>query len=104
MVGANLLQVVYMAKVMVKQMEPKRSAILTIGSGIRAIPAPGMNLYSATKWFVYQFSKSIATELNLDVLVYEPGAVATKMTKDMDQKGALSPEQAAKYALRDLGK
>ena len=61
----------------------RRSAILTIGSGIRAIPAPGLNLYSSTKQFLYYLTKSMAYELkdsNLDLLCYEPGGVDTKMT------------------------
>ena len=86
MLGANLLHLVYFTKVLLPQLQPNRSAILTIGSGIRAIPAPGMNLYSATKQFVYQFTSAVAQEKNgIDLLVYEPGAVATKMTKEMGE-------------------
>ena len=64
------------------------TAILVIGSGIRAIPAPGMNLYSTTKNFVYYLCKCIGyeqvkTDSKVKVLCYEPGGVATKMTKDL---------------------
>ena len=108
----NILHVVYLSQCLMSKLiaRKKRSAILVTGSGIRAIPTPGMVLYSATKHFVMNFCQSIGYELNkvksnVDVVCYEPATVKTKMVdQTVDApKNLMTPERAAQIGLRDLG-
>ena len=80
-VSVSHLSKVFMDRLMLKQ----NAAILVVGSGIRAIPAPAMCLYSSTKNWVYYFCKTLGSELkkqgsSVKVVCFEPGGVATKMT------------------------
>jgi short-subunit dehydrogenase len=65
---------------------------VTIGSGLRVLPAPGMNLYSSTKKFVAHLFQIMSKEnTNIDFLCFEPGPVKTNMTKDVDQGKQMTP-------------
>jgi len=87
LLSVNAIHPIFMMKCMMDQLISRKckSAIMLTGSGIRAIPAPGMNLYSASKHFLMFIAQSVGYELNyisanIDMLCYEPGGVKTNMT------------------------
>ena len=60
----NAVSVSHFTKVFIERLlQSDNSKLLVVGSGIRAIPAPGMALYSSTKQWVYYFCKTLGSEL-----------------------------------------
>ena len=57
-----------------------KDVIINIASGAAMHGYGGLSVYSATKWAVRGFTKSLAQELEIPVYVVNPGVTATAMT------------------------
>ncbi|KAJ4974583.1 hypothetical protein NE237_007757 [Protea cynaroides] len=87
----------------------KRGAIVNIGSGsVTATPSyPLVSVYTATKAYIHQFSRSLHVDLKLngiDVQCQVPLLVATKMSKV--KRSSLftpSPEEYSKASIQWIG-
>jgi len=108
--NVNAVHMTFMAKVFINRLIQRNkdsSAILVVGSGVRALPIPGLNLYCATKKCVYYMCKAMGDDMvrqnkNVKVVCYDSGAVSTNMTEH--NKHMISPEEAAERALGSLSK
>ncbi|RMD67886.1 SDR family oxidoreductase [Candidatus Pacearchaeota archaeon] len=81
----------------------KEGVIVNIGSGAGKHGHPGLSVYSATKFAVRGFTKSLAGELDkesegLKVYVVNPGMTATKMTNFR----GVSPEKVAQVVMNAI--
>lgn len=68
----------------------KGSKIIQIASSAAFLPQPGFNIYSATKAYVFHFSKALGIELKnkgIGVLAVCPGPVKTEFFKVASSKG-----------------
>ena len=91
-VSVAMLIKVFMARLTASAESKPEPGILILGSGIRAVPAPCMNLYSSTKHFVNCLSHSLGYELQrakskVRIVCYEPGGTDTKMTRAAQSGG-----------------
>jgi short-subunit dehydrogenase len=83
----------------------KKSGIFITSSIAARIAVPGVTTYCANKGFATMFGQGIQPELagKVDVLVYEPGTIATKMLGQGPSFTAITPEMAAECSLRHMG-
>ena len=108
--NVNAVHVAFMTKVFIKRLVERNldsSAILVTGSGLRALPIPGINVYCGTKKFVYYMCKALGEDLKrqkkkVRVVCFDSGPVSTNMTEH--NKGMIGPEVASERALSALGK
>lgn len=110
----NILHVAYTTKAMVGQLlerfETKgaKSAIVVVSSIMSTAPYSGLIPYSSSKIFASYFGHALGPELagKADVIVYEPGGVATKMIRQADGQGdcvTIVPAMSADVCFRDIG-
>lgn len=112
MINLNISGVVSMGLTCIPFME-KGSHILNIASLAGFQPVPYMNIYSATKSFVKNYSRALNVELKekgIQVTAVCPGWMKTNLYERADvgaKKGTnrffgiVSPEKAARQALKD---
>ncbi|XP_057644069.1 17-beta-hydroxysteroid dehydrogenase type 3 [Chionomys nivalis] len=88
LIHCNITSVVKMTQLVLKHMESRRKGlILNISSGAALCPWPLYALYSASKTFVYTFSKALNVEYRakgIIIQVLTPYAVSTPMTKHLN--------------------
>ena len=108
LINLNVLHVAYFIKAMVDQLEKRssRSGIVITSSVAADYPIPGGITYSCAKRYVTDLAIGLNYELKdkIDVMSYNPGFVATKLTKlrNSDIK-TITSERAAAVCFRDLG-
>ena len=81
--------------------------MVIVSSGIAELTAPGVTGYCSTKSFQTSLGHALHFEMNtqnVDVMVWEPYEVDTKMTAKQKSKGKLSTKNAVEGAFRFLGK
>ena len=107
----NMLHIAYTTKVMINQLvkrvdtKGKKAGILITSSIAARIAVPGVSTYCANKGFATMFGQGIHPELagKVDVLVYEPGTMATKMLGKGPDFSIITPEVGAESSLRHMG-
>jgi short-subunit dehydrogenase len=90
-VSVNMLHTVYMAKVFLPQLisRKEKSALITVSSLMSQFYSPGYNMYSNSKKFVTTFHTALTKEIQydpntrdkVDIMIYSPGYVATKLSR-----------------------
>mmetsp|Transcript_11891 Transcript_11891/g.8671 ORF Transcript_11891/g.8671 Transcript_11891/m.8671 type:complete len:80 (+) Transcript_11891:471-710(+) len=73
----------------------KRSGIINVSTLMTEFYCPGFSIYSATKIQLDYFTKAMALESkaqgkNIDVLLYNPGFVATKLSRKKESFNVIS--------------
>ena len=89
-----------------------RGGLINVSSSAGFVPTPTMAVYGASKAFVLSFTEALAAELEaepLDILAFCPGATKTEFGTTAGFRrphlpGAMMPEDAARAALRALGR
>lgn len=84
----------------------KRSAVIFVAAGLALRPAPGANLYAASKSMENFFGQAVAVEFaaTVDSLVVHPLGVATAMVPEKpDGLSVITPQQCARASIRQLG-
>jgi short-subunit dehydrogenase len=104
----NALHPMYLAKALLNQLlsRSKKSAIVVTSSIFGQRPTGGACIvYSATKSLARFLAIGLSYELDgkVDVLSWDCGEVATKMTKKKAGCLTLSPDGAAKGIFKDIG-
>jgi short-subunit dehydrogenase len=104
----NALHPMYLAKALLNQLlsRSKKSAIVVTSSIFGKRPTGGACIvYSATKSLARFLAIGLSYELDgkVDVLSWDCGEVATKMTKKKAGCLTLSPDGAAKGIFKDIG-
>eukprot|EP01033_Poteriospumella_lacustris_P013234 gene13234-9480_t len=109
MLQCNIYSTVYMTRAVFKYMkEKKNGGIVSISSGSGNAPTPYLAVYSATKAFITQFSRSLKVEWwdsGVDFLVVTPYYVVSNLYKR--KSGTLlapMPIELIKGTLAQLGK
>ncbi|XP_037654351.1 testosterone 17-beta-dehydrogenase 3 [Choloepus didactylus] len=84
LIHCNITSVVKMTQLILKHMESRRRGlILNMSSGAALFPWPLYSMYSASKAFVYMFSKALQAEYKakgIIIQVLTPYAISTPMT------------------------
>lgn len=80
-------------------------AIINVSSLAALLPSPKYSVYSASKAFNRSLSLSMSSDYapGIDVMVCEPGLVATSMTKMRPSLICCSSDECASWTLRRLG-
>lgn len=73
---------------------------------------PGNNIYSNSKVFIDRMFNGLTFEIEndprtkgkIDIMTYQPGPVATKLSRQAEGISIPSPIEAARGSLNDLGK
>ena len=104
----NALHPTYLAKALINQLlaRGKKSAIVVTSSVFGQRPTGGASIvYSATKSLARFLAIGLSYELEgkSDVLSWDCGEVATKMTKKKAGCTTLDPLEAVRSILRDIG-
>ncbi|XP_012495471.1 PREDICTED: testosterone 17-beta-dehydrogenase 3 [Propithecus coquereli] len=88
LIHCNITSVVKMTQLILKHMESRRKGlILNISSGVALFPWPLYTMYSASKAFVWTFSKALQVEYKakgIIIQVLTPYAISTAMTKHLN--------------------
>jgi len=83
MINCNIHSTVFMTRAVIKYMSGKnKGAIISVSSGSGLVPSPYISVYSATKAFVTQFTRSLHMEYHrsgIDVLVVMPLYVVSNL-------------------------
>ncbi|XP_056380907.1 17-beta-hydroxysteroid dehydrogenase type 3 [Hyla sarda] len=86
LINCNVVSVVKMTRLVLKQMEQRRKGlILNISSAFGSFPCPLYTMYSASKVFVSTFSKALLAEYKSKGIIIQaltPYGVSTPMTKN----------------------
>jgi uncharacterized protein len=109
----NMVKLTYLLLPVLK--EQSQSYVLNIASTAAYQAVPRLNVYSASKAFVVQFSRALKHELNVtsvSVTCLSPGATATNFmdragmtTKEMQARAAkfnMSSEEVAAFAIKGM--
>ena len=115
LVRVNVLALVRLSRAVLPGMEKRgRGGIVNVSSLAGEQPLPGWATYAATKAFVSDFSRSLATEMKgtgVTVTLLLPGFTRTEFQDHGDFAQRLipgpawmTPEEVARHALKALGK
>lgn len=111
MINCNMDSTVFMSRAVLKVMESRnKGAIINVSSGSGNLPSPYISVYSATKAFVTQFSRSMHMEYTnrksgIDWLVVMPlFVVSQKYRKDTGTLFAPMPIKLVTGTFCQLGK
>lgn len=114
MMKLNMRAVIHMTHLFLPQLKTcKEAYILNVGSMASFRPMPYKNIYTATKSFIFYFSRALREELrhtSIKVSVLCPGPVPTSMAvkKRMNSKGFISkmmvitPDKVARIAVNKM--
>lgn len=89
-VTTNIGPYVYMTKILLPQLKEReaKSAVVFTSSVVANGASPLMATYCGSKAFNHKFAISLASELKddnkIDILSYQPGVVATNMSKSKE--------------------
>jgi len=88
-----------------KEKTGSRGLIVTMSSFVSRVPVPMLQVYSASKKYVHQFSMALAAEYagKVDVVSAAPWWVATPMTHMRPSWRAMSPEAFANGVFKFVG-
>ncbi|XP_010148192.1 PREDICTED: testosterone 17-beta-dehydrogenase 3, partial [Eurypyga helias] len=104
LVNCNMISVIKMTKIILKQMESRQKGlILNLSSGLGTFPCPLYTMYSASKAFISTFSKALQAEYKakgIIIQVVAPYGVSTPMT--MHQKPGLITKRAEEFVSESL--
>ncbi|XP_054253570.1 17-beta-hydroxysteroid dehydrogenase type 3 [Indicator indicator] len=104
LVNCNIVSVVKMTKIILKQMEPRQKGlILNLSSGLGTFPCPLYTTYSASKAFISTFSKALQAEYKAKGIIIQaltPYGLSTPMT--MYQKPGLITKTAEEFVRESL--
>ncbi|EDL16224.1 17-beta-hydroxysteroid dehydrogenase type 3 [Mus musculus] len=104
LIHCNITSVVKMTQLVLKHMESRRKGlILNISSGAALRPWPLYSLYSASKAFVYTFSKALSVEYRdkgIIIQVLTPYSISTPMTKYLNNKMTKTADEFVKESLK----
>ncbi|XP_069737212.1 17-beta-hydroxysteroid dehydrogenase type 3 [Phaenicophaeus curvirostris] len=104
LVNCNIISVIKMTKVILKQMESRQKGlILNLSSVLGTFPRPLYTMYSASKAFISTFSKALQAEYKtkgIIIQVVAPYGVSTPMT--MHQKPGLITKMAEEFVSESL--
>lgn len=111
MINCNIDSTLFMSRAVLKVMEPKnKGAIINVSSGSGNLPSPYISIYSATKAFITQFSRSMHMEYKnrksgIDWLVVMPlFVVSQKYRKEKGTLFAPMPIKLVTGTFAQLGK
>lgn len=111
MINCNMDSTLFMSRAVLKVMEPRdKGAIINVSSGSGNLPSPYISVYSATKAFITQFSRSMHMEYTnrksgIDWLVVMPlFVVSQKYRKETGTLFAPMPIKLVKGTFCQLGK
>ncbi len=109
MINCNIMSTVFMTTTVLPFMKSRnKGAVISISSGSGYSPSPYISIYSATKAFITQFSRSLHVEhwgTGIDFLVVTPYYVVSNLYKrKAGTWTAPLPIELVKGALRQLGK
>lgn len=114
MMQLNMRAVIHLTHLFLPQLKLcKEAYILNVGSMASFRPMPYKNIYTATKSFIFYFSRALREELrqsSIKVSVLCPGPVPTSMAvkKRMNSKGfigkmmVITPEKVARIAVNKM--
>ncbi|XP_063152785.1 17-beta-hydroxysteroid dehydrogenase type 3 [Candoia aspera] len=104
LINCNIMSVTKMTRIVLKQMVArKKGLILNLSSAIGTFPCPFYAIYSASKAFVYTFSKALQVEYKPKGIVIQavtPFAVSTPMS--MNKEPNLITKTAEEFARESL--
>jgi short-subunit dehydrogenase len=107
-INVNALHPLYTTKVLLNQMlaRKKRSGIIVVGSVAGSRAMAGQLCYSATKSFASIMGQCLHYECKdkIDVISWEPGYVATKLSKMRPSMLCLPVLNAVQGILKDVGR
>ncbi len=109
--AVNYNHVIYLTKALLPQLkrrakEKKVGIMITGSSGANGV-GPGLSIYSSAKRGVRLFGQALRFELKsykIEVSVYEPGEVKTKMLPTEVPIRTISTYQSVQGALKDMGR
>ncbi|XP_062984647.1 17-beta-hydroxysteroid dehydrogenase type 3 [Elgaria multicarinata webbii] len=104
LLNCNILSLTKMTRIILKQMVPRQKGIvLNLSSAVGTFPCPLFAIYSASKAFVYTFSRALQMEYKAKGMIIQavtPFAVSTPMT--MWMKPSLFTKTAEEFARESL--
>ncbi|XP_070791741.1 17-beta-hydroxysteroid dehydrogenase type 3 [Pituophis catenifer annectens] len=104
LINCNIMSITKMTRIVLKQMVArKKGLILNLSSAIGTFPCPLYTIYSASKAFVYTFSKALQMEYKSKGIVIQavtPFAVSTPMI--MHKQPNLITKTAEEFARESL--
>ncbi|XP_053150934.1 17-beta-hydroxysteroid dehydrogenase type 3 isoform X3 [Hemicordylus capensis] len=103
-INCNNISLIKMTQIILKQMVPRQKGfILNISSAFGTFPCPMYTIYSASKAFIYTFSKALQVEYKekgIIIQVMTPYGVSTQMT--MYSKPSFINKKAEEFARESL--
>ena len=110
MIDVNIRALHFLMKAYIPHMKKSGGKILNVSSSAAFFPGPLFSSYYATKAYVYRLSLAVREEMRrenapVSITVFCPGPVKTPFNGKIGVKegpGAISPEYAAKYAVKAM--
>ncbi len=110
MLDVNIRAMHFLMKKYIPLMEQSRGKILNVASSAAFFSGPLLSSYYASKAYVLKLSSAVREELRrknvpVSITVFCPGPVKTEfgdVSGCNDGKGAMTPEEAAKKAIRGM--
>jgi len=103
----NIFPCTILTKKLIHKLKARQitTAIINVGSAGSTVQMPYASCYASTKAYIRQFTRTLKVEYpHLDILLVEPFYVKTGMVKYRDYIDTITPAQAARGILADLGK
>ncbi|CAD8203946.1 unnamed protein product [Paramecium pentaurelia] len=105
MLRVNALSTIMMTRILINKLQNriKKSAVITISSGLAYLPSPFVSVYSGTKAFTNYFTQSLAlTSKNTDFLSATPLGISTKMLANRKGPNIIESNEFVKNVINDL--
>ncbi|CAD8075961.1 unnamed protein product [Paramecium primaurelia] len=105
MFRVNALSTLMMTRILINKLQNrnKKSAVITISSGLAYLPSPLVSVYSGTKAFTNYFTQSLAlTSKNTDFMSVTPLGVSTKMLGNRKGSNIIETNEFVKNVINDL--
>jgi NAD(P)-dependent dehydrogenase (short-subunit alcohol dehydrogenase family) len=106
-VEINLFGMIHCTKTVLPDMlRAKKGKIITIAGGGATSPRPNFSAYAVAKTAIVRFTETLALELkefNIDVNGVSPGAINTRMLKEVIEAGELSGQELSEAKKRMAG-
>ncbi|CAD8126095.1 unnamed protein product [Paramecium sonneborni] len=105
MLRVNALSTLMMTRILINKLQNrnKKSAVITISSGLAYLPSPFVSVYSGTKAFTNYFTQSLAlTSKNIDFLSVTPLGVSTAMINYKKGVNTIETKELVLNVINDL--
>ncbi|CAK66290.1 unnamed protein product (macronuclear) [Paramecium tetraurelia] len=105
MLRVNALSTLMMTRILISKLQnrEKKSAVITVSSGLAYLPCPFVSVYSGTKAFTNYFTQSLAlTSKKIDFLSATSLGVSTKMLGNRKGPNILETNEFVKNVINDL--